>query len=160
MPESIDVLVTGGAGQVGTELRRQAPPHWRIWAPSRAELDLTDDGQVSDAIASRPWALIVNAAAYTAVDRAEGEVALAWATNALGPAKLAAAAARTGAPIVHLSTDYVFDGRKPAPYVEDDAVGPLGVYGASKEGGEQAVRTANPRHVILRTAWLVSPHGA
>jgi dTDP-4-dehydrorhamnose reductase len=160
MPDQIHVLLAGGAGQVGTELRARAPGHWRIAAPASRELDIARADQVAAALAARPWSLIVNAAAYTQVDRAEDEVEAAWRANALGPAILAGGAARAGVPLIHLSTDYVFDGKKPAPYVEDDPVAPLGVYGASKEGGEQAVRTAHPRHVILRTAWVVSPHGA
>jgi dTDP-4-dehydrorhamnose reductase len=105
----------------------------------------------------RPWAAVVNAAAYTEVDRAESDVAAAWTLNALAPALVAAETGRRGIPLLHLSTDFVFDGEKASPYVEDDPVRPLSVYGASKEGGEQAVRTANPRHVILRTAWVYSP---
>ena len=103
---------------------------------------------------------VVSAGAYTAVDRAESEVVAAWTVNALAPAALATATREAGIPLVHVSTDYVFDGTKPEPYVEDDPVAPLGAYGASKEGGEQAVRTTNPAHVILRTAWVVSADGA
>lgn len=154
------VLVTGGAGQLGTELQRLTPSDWRVSAPPRRELDIARADQVAAAVTARPWSLVINAAAYTSVDRAEDDVAAAWAANALAPALLAAESARARVPIVHISTDYVFDGTKPAPYVETDPVAPLGVYGASKEGGEQAVRTANPRHVVLRTAWVVSPHGA
>jgi dTDP-4-dehydrorhamnose reductase len=157
---ALDILLTGGAGQVGTELGRRAPSEWRITAPSSADLDITAGGQVAEAVASRPWVLLINAAAYTAVDRAEDDAAAAWAVNAVGPEHLAEAAARVGAPLIQLSTDYVFDGAKPSPYVEDDAVGPLSVYGASKEAGERAVRAAQPRHLILRTAWVVSPHRA
>ncbi|HET7198930.1 MAG TPA: dTDP-4-dehydrorhamnose reductase [Burkholderiales bacterium] len=153
-----DILLTGGAGQVGTELIARAPHDWRIVAPSSAELDITDRARVAEALASRRWALVINAAAYTAVDRAEDDAAAAWAVNATGAANLAAAAAAHAVPLIQLSTDYVFDGTKPAPYLEDDPVAPLGVYGASKEAGEQAVRAAQSRHVILRTAWVVSPH--
>ena len=149
------ILLTGGAGQVGTEFQRLAPAGFEIVAPSRAEMDLGDAGAVAAFVASRPWACIVNSGAYTAVDKAESDPVTAWKVNALAAATLAQA----GAPIIHLSTDYVFDGAKPVPYVEGDPVGPVSVYGASKEGGEQAVRTLNPRHVILRTAWVVSPHG-
>jgi dTDP-4-dehydrorhamnose reductase len=156
----IDILLTGGDGQVGTELRRQAPAHWRIAAPDERELDLTDTALVAETVASQPWSAVINAGAYTAVDRAEADVTLAWKINALGPAALAEATAKAGIPLVHVSTDYVFSGDKPGYYVEGDPVAPLGVYGASKEGGEQAVRTGNPRHVIVRTAWVVSPHGA
>ena len=157
---SANILLTGGSGQIGTELRRIAPTDWSIIAPSSAELDIANPHAVWACVASQGWSAVVNAAAYTAVDRAQEEIATAWRVNALGPAALAEATARAGVPLVHLSTDYVFDGRKSEAYVEDDPVCPLSVYGASKEGGEQAVRTANPRHVILRTAWIVSPHGA
>lgn len=157
---SAQILLTGGAGQLGTELQRLAPSDWRIVAPPRRDLDLARPEQVAAQVGARTWSLVINAAAYTAVDRAEDDVAAAWTANALGPAVLAAESAKLGAPIVHVSTDYVFDGANPAPYVETDPVAPIGVYGASKEAGEQAVRTASPRHVILRTAWVVSPHGA
>jgi dTDP-4-dehydrorhamnose reductase len=157
----MDILVTGGSGQVGLELQRlQLPSGVVLHAPGRAELDLESAPAIAQAVAARPWAAVINAAAYTAVDRAESDVVAAWRLNALAPAALAQATAAAGIPLVHVSTDFVFDGAKEAPYVEDDAVGPLGVYGASKEGGEQAVRTANPRHVIARTAWVVSPHRA
>lgn len=154
------ILVTGGTGQVGTELLARAPADLELVAPPRAELDLSDPTSIERAFAARPYAAVINAGAYTAVDKAESDVVTAWRVNALAPAALAALTARAGVPMVHVSTDYVFDGCKPEPYVEDDPVGPLGVYGASKEGGEQAVRTANARHVILRTAWVFSPYGS
>ena len=158
------ILLTGGGGQVGTELRRRALTDnemagFEIVAPGRADLDLADPDAVARAVAARPWAAVINSGAYTAVDKAETEPVSAWKVNALAPAALAHATAQAGIPLLQVSTDYVFDGTKPGAYVEDDAVGPLGVYGASKEAGEQAVRTGNPRHVILRTAWVVSPHG-
>jgi dTDP-4-dehydrorhamnose reductase len=153
----VDILVTGGQGQVGIELSTVAwPAGVRVHAPSRAELDLTSADSVHAYFAGKRFAAIVNPAAYTAVDKAESEIGAAFAVNALGPALLAEAA--KGAPIVHISTDYVFDGAKDAAYVETDPVRPLGVYGASKEAGEQAIRSAAQRHVILRTAWVVSPH--
>jgi dTDP-4-dehydrorhamnose reductase len=155
-----EILLTGGGGQVGSELQRLAPSSWRLVAPGRGELDLGDPDCVTAAVASRRWAAVINAGAYTAVDRAESDQVAAWRINALGPAALAAATALAGIPLIHISTDYVFDGAKSDAYVEDDKVGPLGVYGASKEGGEQAVRTGNPRHIILRTAWVYSAHGA
>jgi dTDP-4-dehydrorhamnose reductase len=155
----IDILLTGGDGQVGTEFRRQAPAHWRIAAPDERELDLTDLDATRAAVASKAWSAVINAAAYTAVDKAESDAVTAWRINALAPAVLAEATAKAGVPLVHISTDYVFSGDKTGLYVEGDPIGPQGVYGASKAGGELAVRTGNPRHVILRTAWLVSPHG-
>ena len=155
-----DVLLTGGSGQVGTEIIRQAPAELNIVAPGSAQLDMADAEAIAALVASRPWAAVINCAAYTAVDKAETEVVAAWRANALGPAALARASADADIPLIHVSTDYVFDGSKAGFYLETDPVAPIGVYGASKEGGEQAVRTANPRHVILRTAWVVSPHGS
>jgi len=155
----MDILVTGGTGQVGLELRRHAwPSGFKPFFPSRNELDLSNVAAIARTIASRPWRAVINAAAYTFVDAAEDDVAAAWALNALAPAVLAAESAKANIPLVHLSTDYVFSGAKPEPYVEDDPVGPLSVYGASKEGGEQAVRTGNSRHVIVRSSWVVSEH--
>jgi len=153
------VLVTGGSGQVGSALRRLAG-RIELVTPERDELDLTDPHAIAAIVTSRPWDAVISSGAYTAVDKAEGDVTTAWAVNALAPAALAAATAKAGIPLIHVSTDYVFDGSKAGFYVEHDPVAPIGVYGASKEGGEQAVRTANPRHVILRTAWVVSPDGA
>jgi dTDP-4-dehydrorhamnose reductase len=153
------ILVTGGTGQVGLELKRHAwPAGAKVHFPSREELDLSKPDEIARVVASRPWSVVINAAAFTAVDKAETEVAAAFTLNALAPAVLAAETAKANIPIVHVSTDYVFSGAKAEPYVEDDAVGPLGVYGASKEGGEQGVRSANRRHAIIRTAWVVSEH--
>ncbi|KSV62431.1 hypothetical protein N185_08445 [Sinorhizobium sp. GW3] len=155
------ILITGGTGQVGSELlRRQWASDIELVAPSRRELDLSNCDQIEQYIAEGDFSAVVNSGAYTAVDRAENEILAAWRTNALAPAAIAAATKACGIPIVHVSTDYVFDGAKGAPYAEEDRVAPLGVYGASKEAGEQAVRTGNPRHVILRTAWVFSPHGS
>lgn len=154
------VLVTGGSGQVGSALKRIALDDFELTAPGRAELDLADPAAIAAMVASRPWAAVISAGAYTAVDKAETDVVSAWRINALAPAAFAAATRAAGIPLIHVSTDYVFDGAKDGAYVEEDPVGPVGVYGASKEAGEQAVRTANPRHVILRTAWVVSPDGA
>jgi len=153
------VLVTGGSGQVGGALARLAGPDIEIVAPGRAALDLSDPAALTTMVGARPWTAVINCAAYTAVDKAENDVVAAWQVNALAPAALAAASAAAGIPILHVSTDYVFNGAKTEPYVEDDAVAPLGVYGASKLGGELAVRSANPRHIILRTAWVVSATG-
>ncbi len=155
------ILVTGGTGQVGAALARQRWPEGvRLDLPTRSELDLAAPDRIAAYVESGGYAAIINPAAYTAVDKAESDSLAAWTINALAPAALAAAASRAGIPLVHVSTDYVFDGSKVGAYLEDDAVRPLGVYGASKEGGEQAVRTGNPRSVILRTAWVFSAHGA
>lgn len=155
-----DILVTGGTGQVGQALQRGAAPEgFRFIAPGRDGLDLLRPDTFADVIASRPWAAIINAGAYTAVDKAESDVETAWRVNALAPAVLAREAALAGVPLVHVSTDYVFSGQSARPYVEDDPVAPLGVYGASKEAGEQGVRTGGGRNVIVRTSWVVSPFG-
>ena len=152
----MDILILGGTGQVGTELqRRRWPAGITIHAPDRKELDFADDQCLERWLSGRHWDCVVNVAAFTAVDRAESDVAAAWQINALSPAILAAMTAKTGTPVIHVSTDYVFDGRKEQSYRSTDPVGPLNVYGASKEGGEQAIRTANKQHVIVRTAWVV-----
>ena len=156
----MDILVLGGAGQVGTELRAFAWPEGvRVHAPDRATLNITEAGAVAAALAERTYAAVINTAAYTAVDKAEGEVAAAWRLNALAPALLAAETKVRDIPLIHVSTDYVFAGTKAdAAYEPDEPVDPQSVYGASKAAGEFAVRTAQPRHAILRTAWVVSPH--
>lgn len=145
-------LLFGAGGQVGTELVRQGD----FEVVPRGEADLADPAACRRAILVRRPPVVVNAAAYTAVDRAEGEPDLAFAVNAHGPAALAGACAELGVPLVHLSTDYVFDGAKATPYREDDSPAPLSVYGASKLAGEQAIRARLDRHVILRTAWVFS----
>jgi len=155
----MDFLILGGAGQVGTELQATPWPEGvSVHAPDRASLDITDETAVARIIAERDWAAVINTAAYTAVDKAESEVAAAWRLNALAPAILAAATDSKKIPLVHVSTDYVFDGSGTGPYAPDAPIGPTSVYGASKAAGEMAVRTANPRHGIVRTAWVVSPH--
>jgi dTDP-4-dehydrorhamnose reductase len=153
------ILVTGGSGQVGGAIVRLASPSVEVVAPGRGELDLLSPAALAEIVQSRAWTAVVNCAAYTGVDKAETDVVAAWQVNALAPAALADATRAAGIPIIHLSTDYVFDGSRPGFYTESDPVSPIGIYGASKEGGEQAVRTANPRHVILRTAWVVSATG-
>jgi len=156
-----DVLVTGGSGQVGGALAAMGEVEgFRFVAPGRDELDLLSPTSFAAFLASRPWAAIINAAAYTAVDKAESEVEEAWRINALAPAVLAREAARAGVPLVHVSTDYVFNGASARPYMEDDAVAPLGVYGASKAAGEQGVRTGGGRFAIVRTSWVVSAQRA
>lgn len=155
------ILVTGRDGQLGRCLAERAAAHpgLEIIATSRAEADLSSAGSVAAAIASVRPDLVINAAAYTAVDQAEDEPALAFRINAEGAGEAAAAAYEVGAPILQLSTDYVFDGEAAAPHREDAQTGPLSVYGRSKLAGEEAVRAANPHHLILRTAWLYSPFG-
>jgi len=156
-----EILVCGGSGQVGLEVQHQPwPVKIKLHAPGHQELDITDERSVSRIVAARPWACVINTAAFTAVDQAESQIAAAWKLNALAPAVLAAETAKAGIPLIHVSTDYVFDGSSTRPYVPTDPVQPLSVYGASKAGGEQAIRTANPRHAIIRTAWVVSPHRA
>lgn len=151
------ILLTGGTGQVGQAvLRHAAERGLNIFAPTRAQMDLTNGPSIANMVASRPWSAVINCAAYTAVDRAETDAELAEQVNSAAPAILAAESAERDIPIIHVSTDYVFDGTKNAPYVEEDTVNPLGVYGRTKEKGESAVRSLNPRHVIIRTAWVVS----
>jgi dTDP-4-dehydrorhamnose reductase len=153
------VLVIGGAGQVGIELcRLQWPDMIEINAPSSSVLDITNAESVAAYFASLRPKCVINCAAYTAVDKAEEDVASAFLVNALGAAHLAEAARRTSAPIVHVSTDYVFDGSGNRPYLEKDPTGPLSAYGASKLAGELAVQAANMRHAIVRTAWVLSAH--
>jgi dTDP-4-dehydrorhamnose reductase len=157
----IDILITGGAGQVGLELARaQWPAQVRLHMPTRAELDLGDVDALRAAFAATPFRAVINAGAWTAVDKAETEVAAAFAANAMGPAILAEVTRAAGLPLIQVSTDYVFDGSGERDYAETDPVGPLGVYGASKLAGEVAVRTGNPHSVVLRTAWVLSPHRA
>jgi dTDP-4-dehydrorhamnose reductase len=157
----IDILITGGAGQVGLELARaQWPAQVRLHMPTRAELDLGDVDAVRAAFAATPFQAVINSGAYTAVDKAETEVAAAFAANAMGPAILAEVTRAAGIPLIQVSTDYVFDGSSERDYAETDPVAPLGVYGASKLAGEVAVRTGNPRSVVMRTAWVLSPHRA
>jgi dTDP-4-dehydrorhamnose reductase len=154
------LLVLGAGGQVGHELSRLPwPADYRIAAFDRAAVDITQGEAVAAAFECERPDIVINAAAYTAVDRAETEPDAAWAGNCAGPGHLAAACHAAGIPLIHISTDYVFDGSKPGPYREDDPVNPLGIYGHSKEAGDRAVREALPEHVILRTAWVYSAHG-
>jgi dTDP-4-dehydrorhamnose reductase len=154
------VLVFGATGQIGRELVAQAwPAGIQAVGADRRTADIADRAAVGHAFARMRPDLVVNAAAYTAVDKAEQEPARAFAVNRDGAANLAEACAAQSVPLIQLSTDYVFDGAKPAPYIEDDPVAPLGVYGASKAAGEAAIRTRLARHVILRTAWVFGVHG-
>jgi len=155
-----DILLTGAQGQLGWELQRRAlAAGLTVDASDRDDLDITDAASVRARLAAVRPALVVNAAAYTAVDKAESDREAAFAVNRDGPANLARACAEHAIPLIHVSTDYVFDGSRPGAYTEDDPVAPLGVYGVSKFDGEEAVRTACPRHVILRTAWVYGVHG-
>ncbi len=155
------VLVLGTSGQVGSETMRAAwDPDTVLVGLARPGVDMAAPGTIDAALEAHAPDLVVNATAYTAVDKAESEPEAAFAINRDGPARLAARCAERGAALIHLSTDYVFDGSKPVPYREDDPVCPIGVYGASKEAGEAAVRAAAPRHVILRTSWVYAAHGA
>jgi dTDP-4-dehydrorhamnose reductase len=154
------LLVLGAGGQVGRELSRRAwPAGYGIAALEHHRLDVAQREAVFAAVARERPDIVINTAAYTAVDRAESEPDAAWASNCTGPANLAAACRDAAIPLIHLSTDYVFDGSKTGPYREDDPVKPLGIYGESKEAGERAVREVLTEHVILRTAWVYSSHG-
>jgi len=155
------LLVLGAGGQLGREMIELAKER-SVTAVGldRAALDITDAAAVARAIERARPGLILNAAAYTAVDRAESEPEAAHRVNALGAEAIARGAASVGAALVHISTDYVFDGSKRAPYVESDPIAPLGVYGASKAEGEKRVRAVAPSHVILRTAWVFGRYGA
>jgi len=154
------LLLLGGSGQVGSEFRAlDRLKDVVVVAPDPGELDVTKPGVSAKAIAAGPWHVVINAAAYTSVDRAESERDLAFAINADAAGTLASETARHSIPLIHISTDYVFDGKKQMPYVETDAPAPLNVYGQSKLAGEHAVAAANPRHVILRTSWVYSPYG-
>jgi dTDP-4-dehydrorhamnose reductase len=153
------VLLLGGAGQVGEELRSlPLPRNVQLVAPNRAAVDLEAPRAIAAVLAAEQWNAVINAAGYTDVDRAEAEEPIAFATNADGPSALAKETGRRGIPLLHLSSDYVFDGRKGSPYVEADVTAPLNAYGRSKLGGEVGVRANNPRHVILRTSWVYSPY--
>jgi dTDP-4-dehydrorhamnose reductase len=153
------ILLTGKTGQVGFELNRSLPQLGELCAPDRRDLDLLNPESVRRAIrATRPQ-LIVNAAAYTAVDAAENDESKAYAINAEAPALLAAEAKRLNALLVHYSTDYVFDGTKRSPYSETDETNPLNVYGKSKLAGEQAIRASGASYLIFRTAWVYANRG-
>ena len=155
------ILLTGKNGQVGFELQRALAPVGTVHAVDSGDCDLADAQSLRTLIRSLQPDLIVNPAAYTAVDRAEDEREghMAASVNATAPGIMAEEAARLGAAIIHYSTDYVFDGHKPVPYVESDPTSPLGAYGRSKRDGELALIQHNPRHLVLRTSWVVGAHG-
>lgn len=154
------ILVIGGNGQVGWELQRTLACLGEVLAPGREALDLSRPETLRAAVRAMKPRWIVNAAAYTAVDKAESERDPAYTINAEAPRVLAEVAAEIGATLVHYSTDYVFDGRGDTPFVEDAPLGPLNVYGASKAAGEAAIRSALDRHLILRTSWVYGTRGA
>jgi dTDP-4-dehydrorhamnose reductase len=153
------ILVAGANGQVGHALMRASwPSSWRVTGLARPELDLRSVATIEHALAV-DHDVVINAAAYTAVDKAESEPEQAYSINRDGAGLLAAAANRRGAALITLSTDYVFDGSGTRPWREGDSIAPLNVYGRSKAEGEAAQRAANPRHLILRTSWVYSSHG-
>ncbi|PMO99168.1 dTDP-4-dehydrorhamnose reductase [Vibrio breoganii] len=153
------VLVIGCNGQVGHCLVQQLTGRVELLAVDRAELDITNQSEVAALVSEFKPSFIINAAAHTAVDKAEEEEALSYAVNRDGPMFLAESAARVGATLMHISTDYVFPGNKDGIYSEDDATGPLGVYGKSKLAGELAVAEKTDKFIILRTAWVFGEHG-
>ena len=154
------VLLTGANGQLGREVARGARSlGLSVEAADRGQLDVTDRQAVSEAVRAVHPKVVINAAAYTAVDRAEVEPTPAYAVNRDGSLHLAEACERVGAMLIHVSTDYVFDGCKDGSYREDDPPNPLGIYGASKLAGEEAIRGTLAQHVILRTSWVYGQHG-
>ena len=153
------ILLLGANGQVGWELRRTLAPLGDVMACGRAEADLADLERLREIVRAAKADVIVNAAAYTAVDKAESEPALAARVNATAVELLAAEARRAEAWLVHFSTDYVFDGKKVGAYVETDTAHPISVYGATKYQGEQAIRAAGGKHLIFRTSWVYAPRG-
>lgn len=153
------ILLTGANGQVGWELQHTCPPGVELIALTREQLDLTDVEAIRRSVRDLRPNVILNPAAYTAVDRAESEPELAQAVNATAPGVLAEEARKQGALLMHYSTDYVFDGKKETPYSEDDAPHPQSIYGQTKLAGEGAVRASGCRHLILRTSWVYGVHG-
>ncbi len=154
------LLITGSKGQLGWELCRQGKDRGYDLIPlDLPEFDITDKPAVFDTIKRSHPDLVVNAAAYTAVDKAESEIDMAFAVNRDGPSYLASACAKVHIPLIHVSTDYVFDGCKNGPYLETDLIAPIGIYGKSKAEGEDKVRSNLKEHIIIRTSWLYGVHG-
>jgi dTDP-4-dehydrorhamnose reductase len=155
----VKVLVFGETGQVARELALRVPGGVDLTCVDRLRADLTDPASCAAAMFAADADVVINAAAWTAVDKAEAEEDAATVVNGAAPAAMARAAAARGVPFIHISTDYVFDGSGVAPFAPDHPVAPLGAYGRSKLAGEDGVRAAAGRHVILRTSWLISAHG-
>lgn len=154
------ILLLGAGGQVGREIAARATQYAvPLTALDRTGADITDTDAIERALSAHQPDIVINAAAYTAVDRAESEPELANLINATAPGLIAASCARHGAGLIHISTDYVFDGTKTGAYVESDPIAPLGVYGASKAAGEAAVRAVLDKHLIVRTSWVYGAHG-
>jgi dTDP-4-dehydrorhamnose reductase len=161
------LLLVGALGMLGRRVHEVLRDRWDVTPTARAAdrmagifaLDVTDDAAIQERILDSRPDVVVNCSGYTAVDRAESEPELAFRVNALAPKEMARATAKTGALLVHVSSDFVFDGTKREPYVETDATNPLSAYARSKEAGERFVREANPRHAIVRTQWLYGPDG-
>ncbi|MDX3895149.1 dTDP-4-dehydrorhamnose reductase [Pusillimonas sp.] len=156
---NLKILITGAQGQLGRTLQQLSPPHWAVTALGSGQLDITDAKAVREQVKALRPDLVINAAAYNAVDRAEQERERAFAVNAQGPLSLARAANEAGARLVHVSTDYVFDGRSDRPYGEQAAPNPLNAYGESKLQGEQRVLREQPQALVVRTAWVYSALG-
>jgi len=154
--EPTRILLTGSTGQVGWELHRSLIPLGEIIAPNRKQFDLANPESLRSKIQEWKPDIIINPAAYTAVDQAEDEAELAFTINAVAPKVLAEEASRLKIPLIHYSTDYVFDGKKETPYAEQDAPNPLNVYGESKLAGENAIQKTTEQHLILRTSWVYS----
>jgi dTDP-4-dehydrorhamnose reductase len=153
------VLVTGAQGQVGYELLKRVPAGFSVFGYGSQNLDVSDDEQVQAVFEALKPELVINAAAYTAVDKAETDVERAYAVNADGVGFLATAAEKMGIPLLHISTDYVFSGDGDRPYTPDDVTGPTGVYGLSKLSGETQLLEHCSRHLVLRTSWVFGEHG-
>jgi dTDP-4-dehydrorhamnose reductase len=158
--ESVDLLVTGSSGQLGRAVCRQASARgWSVIPAHRPDVDITDAKSVENALQRSHASIVVNTAAYTAVDKAEDEPETAFKVNRDGAALLASCCCERGVPLIHISTDYVFDGTKRDPYVETDPVNPVNIYGKSKAAGETEIRDRHEHHIILRTSWLYGIDG-
>ena len=150
------ILVCGSSGQLGSDCVQVLQERHKVWALSSKELDITDPAAVNDIISRTMPDIVLNCAAYTKVDECETEKDLSWRVNAVGPKNLASGVERHGGLLVHISTDYIFDGHKRPPecYYEDDKPSPLSFYGKTKLAGEEGIRDVTDRHIILRTGWL------